>query len=127
MFALLSLLSCKKEEPVVQKQTTTTTIVEPKVFYFAQNFNYTVDAKIGLYNDFDSPSYQLYECSDLEYTLEDGVQYKIQMFANMPGGAVLQYEAILTYENEELTIDKTNGDYNMYYSDECGMFKYLVK
>lgn len=126
--ALLSLGSCKKEESVVQKETTTTTtVIEPKVFYFAQDFNSLVDAKIGLYNDFNSPTYNLYRCSDLEYTLEDGVQYKIQMFANMPGGNVLQYEAILVYENEDLTISKTNGDYNMYWSDDCGMFKYLVK
>jgi len=132
VFALLSLLSCKKEEPVVAKETTTTTATsyEPKTFYFSQDYKWSIKGKIGLASEPMPPlMWQLYSCSDMDATFNDGDEYRVQFYSNDVQGypTVLDFEAVVTYENGELTVNKTAGNYNMFYSDDCGMFKHLVK
>lgn len=133
IFALLSLLSCKKEEPLVAKETTTTTVTtyEPKTYFFAQDFTGDAIAKFGVASEpMPANDWQMWRCSDLWEDLTDGVEYRIQFYTkNVEGYYVnLEYEAVVIYTNDTLVINKSGGNKNMYYTDDCGgQKKYTVK
>jgi len=134
--ALLSLGSCKKEEPL--KATTQPTVAavetyENETFFFAQmtglgTMSLSPTDLDG--NAIGSLSYTMYECSDFWHEFTDGESIRLKYYGkNVVGQYVnLEFEGVVTYEDGQLTVNKTGGNYNMFYSNDCGgITKHLIK
>lgn len=126
-----TLIGCDKEEKPQETKTPTQT----QQGTVEESFTFVCHISMSIFDLYDgatllsSGNNSKSPCNDVEYTLTSGQDYRIVCRLKGVNNDYTQIacEYTLRLENGVLTTVKSNGNYNMFWADDCGYFTYTVK